>query len=231
MAIDWTFVWLVVGGLASVLLVIFELPRFMRWLRTRGKEDEPKSPKAPPQLVNLNVWNAPAVQLTAVSAPPPVSRVDLHLEPELKVIEIPPPIEPIKVAALPESKSMSTHTEDTLFDGTLKAEAGGFDECHFKLEKGFTVKVFGREISGQTFDFYLMNRKNFSTFCSGGTSTYLFAQTDESIVEFRRKVPKSDVWYFILHAPLKRNDRELRLEISSLQHEKSYGIHKGLLRD
>lgn len=216
---DWSLIAIAVGSAATVILVILELPRFLRWLRTRRDEDPGQRPASPaPSNLNFNVWHAPAVQVNQVTVPQstsPVAVEEARAAPIIaKVVDVAPAVPTSEVPALEDSSAKSKSLEETLFDGTITAEAGGHDERHFKLAKGDKVRCFARELGGQDFNLYLMDQGNYASFYKGEGSRDLFTGESESIFKFQRSIPKTGTWYLVVHAPQKRYDREVRLELA-----------------
>jgi hypothetical protein len=104
-------------------------------------------------------------------------------------------------------------SEAVLFHGSLEINGGEHEAIEFELEKGSVVYGFVRETSGQPFDFYIMDRRNYAEFCESRNSREILEEYDRTALEFRRTIPKSGVWVFVVDTFHKQNDREVVLEI------------------
>ena len=100
----------------------------------------------------------------------------------------------------------------TLFDDTVDVNATGHAEVHASLKKGTKVDCFAQEVKGQTFDFYMMDRKNYVQFCEDRESTEIYAETDRVALEFKKTIPRDGIWYFVFDTYGKQSNREIRVE-------------------
>lgn len=219
---DWSLIVIGVGSAATVLLAIFEFPRFLRWWRTRRQAMQPglTRPATDPSHVHLNVWNAPAIQVNNAIENPPLRQESIARSPKSAALANVLEAKPIpREEATPASEVrqlQSAPSENSLFDGTITAEGNRHDERHFKLEKGAKVRCFAREVEGQDFNLYLMDQANYASFYKGNGSRDLFTGENEPIFKFQRTVPRTGTWYLVIHAPQKRYSREVRVEFSAI---------------
>jgi hypothetical protein len=103
-----------------------------------------------------------------------------------------------------------------LFDDTLPIEATTHAEVHDTLSKGTRIAGFASEASRQTFDFHMMDRRNYVRFCEdrGGSDTY--SQRDRVALDFARTIPKDGVWYFVFDTYGKQSNRQVHFELRVL---------------
>lgn len=100
--------------------------------------------------------------------------------------------------------------EVALFDDTLEIEATGFAEVHERLGKGAAVEGMVEEMSGQPFDFYILDQRNYARFCDDRGGTDIYAQEGRVAFNFKKKNPRDGVWYFVFDMYGKQADREVR---------------------
>lgn len=104
-----------------------------------------------------------------------------------------------------------------LFDKTLEIEATGYAEVHERLRKGTVVEGIAEELSGQHFDFYVMDQRNYARFSEDRGGTDIYAQEDRVAFNFRKKIPRDGVWYFIFDTYGKQTNREVRFELRAIE--------------
>lgn len=103
--------------------------------------------------------------------------------------------------------------EEVLFDDTLAVAATGHREVHFDLRKGTRLRGIAREESGQPFDLYIMDRKNYVRFARDRDSFDILAELDESLYDYRLTIPRDDTWFVVVDTYGKVNDRNVWLEV------------------
>jgi hypothetical protein len=194
-----TLILLAIGAGGTVVLVIFGLPPFLRWLR---REDS----REPPQT-NEELEPAPAfhVHLWGMEANRPAADENTSAHSDSGVTR--------GARASPADRSSEGAADRILFDGTLEVTATGYGEIHHDLHRGDRVHVLARETSGQPFDFYIMNRTNFVRFCRDREGSDIAARMDEPIVDLSRVIPRDGTWFFVIDTYGKQNDRQVSLEV------------------
>jgi hypothetical protein len=107
--------------------------------------------------------------------------------------------------------------EVMLFDNTLEIEATGFAQVHERLRKGTVVEGIAEELSGRHFDFYIMDQRSYTRFREERGGTDIYFEGDRVAVNFKKKIPRDGVWYFVFDTYGKQTDREIRLELRSIE--------------
>ena len=103
--------------------------------------------------------------------------------------------------------------EEILFDGPIAVKATGHAELHFDLRRGTRVRGLARERTGQPFDLYIMDRRNYVRFARSHESQDLLAELDESLYDYKATIPRDDTWFVVIDTYGKINDREVWLEV------------------
>jgi hypothetical protein len=115
--------------------------------------------------------------------------------------------------AVPRSLTPRADGAVTLLDEVLGVIPGSHNEAHFELPKGAEISVFARELEGEEFDLYIMDRRNYVKFCKDRSESDLVAVTNESVVDFKKRIPRDGTWHIVLEAFGKVKDRRVALEI------------------
>jgi hypothetical protein len=104
----------------------------------------------------------------------------------------------------------------TLFNETVDVESTNHETISVDVPQGARVSILARELWGQPFDPYIFNRRNYASFCRDREGRELYGVTDESVIEFERKIPRAGEWYVVLDAYNKRNNRRVALDVKYL---------------
>lgn len=103
-----------------------------------------------------------------------------------------------------------------LFNDSVEIESTEHVAISIDVPKGARVSVFAREIWGQPFNLYILDRRNYASFCRDRSGRELYGVTDEPVIEFERKIPRVGGWYIVLDAYNKRNNRRVAIDIKYL---------------
>jgi hypothetical protein len=202
-----TLILLTVTAVCTVLLVVFGLPPFLGWLRgashRRSRSGE----------ILLRHADQP-------HPPRPESGYHARMTQTVSVRSVEGGRDPIGsgAATLPVSAPVTqarprTRNQVILIDEVLVVGATEFAEVHRDVEGGATVKIFAREEDGQTFDFYMIDRRNFARFCRDRGGRELVSRLDEPVIDLEKRVPTTGTWYFVIDTYGKQNDRRVQLEV------------------
>lgn len=218
MSADLTLYASVVSAAAAVILVVFGLPPFLRWLRERKRPlmPPPIGAHSSPSAVHVHFWDSPPAPRDAA---PNLEQVrSTHPAPNASeansariVSKLPFTPTPPRTRVPPKPK------EVVLFNETLEVEATGSTEVHERLSKGTIVDGMVEEVSGQPLDFYIMEQRNYARFSEDRSGTDIYAQEDRVAFNFRRKIPRDGVWYFVFDAYGKQADRAVRFELRATE--------------
>jgi hypothetical protein len=115
--------------------------------------------------------------------------------------------------AVPRSLTPLANGAVTILDEVLGVSPGRHNEAHFELSKGAEISVFARELEGEDFDLYLMDRRNYVQFCKDRSESDLVAVTNEPVVDFKKRIPKDGTWHIVLEAFGKVKVRRVAVEI------------------
>ena len=153
---------------------------------------------APPG--HAEVWNKNRERILGLGQP----HTGLVTRPEPTAVRVPPSKLPArdpnsgkKPSAAEGREKGSEHSATILFDDTLVVEATEHAEFHAQLKKGTRVEGFAKETSGQAFDFYILDRKNYVQFCEDREGAEIYAETDRVALDFKKTIPRDGVWYFV----------------------------------
>ncbi len=100
-----------------------------------------------------------------------------------------------------------------VLDQVVDVESTSHFSAEIDASKGARVSVFARELWKQPFDLYLMDRKNYASFLRDRSGRELYGVTDEPVIDFERKVPRSGGWYVVIDAYNKVNNRRVALKV------------------
>jgi hypothetical protein len=103
--------------------------------------------------------------------------------------------------------------ENLLFDDQLSIPATGHAEIHFDLPEGTRLRGLARELLGQPFDLYIMDRRNYVRFAREHKSRDLLAELGQSFYDYKARIPRDDTWFLVVDTYGKVNDREVWLEV------------------
>lgn len=220
MSADLTLYASVVSAAAAVILVVFGLPPFLRWWRERKRPvvEPPTNALSTPSAVHVHLWNPPPAPRITVSAseqlPSPRPDPNASDADSVKFLTRPPGI-----PTAPRKRTPPRPKEVVLFDDNLEIEATGFAEVHERLRKGTMVDGMVEEVSGQPLDFYIMDQRNYARFSEDRSGTDIYAQEDRVAFNFRKKIPRDGVWYFVFDTYGKQSDREVRFELRAIEED------------
>lgn len=193
---DLSLVFEAVGAVAAVIAVVFGIPPFLKWWR-EGKR---------PGLEGINsaptIFNATSVGQRGGTTAGVVKGGETT---------------PISIAGQTENSFSPTKRKVSLLDETINLRSGEYEECHKKLRMDTRITGTVTELEGQTFSFYIMNRKTFKLFRDGERGEELYSAIEVSSDSFRRTIPTDDTWYFIVDAYHKQNDRSIQLRVNALE--------------
>jgi hypothetical protein len=210
--VDLSLIFLAVGALTGVILVILALPSFLGWLRERKNRAGDKH----------------AIQQSSIKEIPTIIFVPAQTNSESSASYAATPsrkqgTEPTgsqgpttpqgNTHALEGSKSLAN--DFLVFDDILDVADSGHEEVHRRLTKGTVVWGLAREQDRQPFDFYIMDQANYARFCKdrGGDTT--FQSWDKDVIRFRKTLPRTSTWYFVVDTYRKQNDRAVQLEVNA----------------
>lgn len=111
------------------------------------------------------------------------------------------------------TKAAGMLAENLLFDDQLSIPATGHAEIHFDLPEGTRLRGLARELLGQPFDLYIMDRRNYVRFAREHKSRDLLAELGQSFYDYKARIPRDDTWFLVVDTYGKVNDREVWLEV------------------
>jgi hypothetical protein len=218
MVIDLTLLASIVSAAAAVILVVLGLPPFLRWWRERRQLPTQLPPATTPATptIQVHLWGPSQAVRDATS---PSDRDD-SIPHATSAIDAPSSKTVFKnlTSSPPSRRHAPPKAEEVmLFDKTLEIEATGYAEVHERLRKGTVVEGIAEELSGQHFDFYVMDQRNYARFSEDRGGTDIYAQEDRVAFNFRKKIPRDGVWYFIFDTYGKQTNREVRFELRAIE--------------
>jgi hypothetical protein len=131
---------------------------------------------------------------------------------------------PVTATSLPESlpperppkRFKGYPTEMSLFNHSLKVRATEHAEFHASLPKGAKVTGLLRELSGLSFDFYIMDQRNYAKFCEDRGGSAIYSEFDVVAFDLKKTLPKEANWYFVVDTFQKQADRVVWVELRAL---------------
>ena len=192
-----------IGAVAAVIAIIFGIPPFLQWWRER-KASEPRDLNSGTinfNITSMNQQGGTTAGLVRGGDSAPTPEVDHREAPRSQM----------------EPPSRPTRRKVNLLDETISLRSGEFEECHKRLRMDTRITGAVTELEGQSFSFYVMNKRAFTQFREGERGEELYSAIEVSSDSFRRTIPSDDTWYFIVDAYHKQNDRSIRLRVDAIE--------------